>query len=140
MTLPDVNVWVAASWGGHTHHLIAKQWLDQTADTIALCRVTQMALLRLLTNQTVTGRDALTRRQAWDLMDHLMTDPRVRFLPEPEGLVPIWVTFSKRDDHAHGLWTDDYLAAFAQAANAELVTMDGGFRTRYPALRVIFLS
>ena len=32
------------------------------------------------------------------------------------------------------------LAAFTQAAQAELVTMDRGFRTHYPALRVIVLS
>jgi hypothetical protein len=31
------------------------------------------------------------------------------------------------------------LAAFAQAADAELVTLDGGFRTRYPAVRVVDL-
>jgi predicted nucleic acid-binding protein len=64
----------------------------------------------------------------------------VHFLPEPEGLVPLWVTFSKRDDHDHLLWTDDYLAAFAQAADAELVTLDRVFRTRYPAVRVVVLS
>ena len=46
-------------------------------------------------------------------------------MTEPDGLVPIWVAFSKRDDRSHLLWTDDYLAAFAQAANAELVTLDG---------------
>ena len=140
MTLPDVNVWVAANWAQHEHHRIAKRWFDQANDEIAFCRVTQMSLLRLITNPSATDREALSRRQAWDLVEHLMTDPRVRFLSEPEGLVPLWVTFSKRDDHAHGLWTDDYLAAFAQAANVELVTMDGGFRTRYPALRLVHLS
>ena len=41
----------------------------------------------------------------------LMTDPRVSFVREPEGLVPLWVSFSKRDDRDHLLWTDDYLAA-----------------------------
>jgi hypothetical protein len=37
------------------------------------------------------------------------------------------------------LWTDDYLAAFAQAANAGLVALDSVFRTRYPAVRVVDL-
>jgi hypothetical protein len=58
---------------------------------------------------------------------------------EPETLVPLWKALSKRDDHDHLLWTDDYFAAFAQAASAELVTLDGVFRTRYPAVRVIDL-
>lgn len=140
MTLPDVNMWLAANWARHEHHGIAKRWFDKAEDDLAFCRVTQMGLLRLITNPAATGRDALTRRQAWDLVEHLMTDPRVRFLPEPEGLMALWMTFSKRDDHSHMLWTDDYLAAFSQAANAELMTMDRGFRTRYPALRVVALS
>ena len=105
-----------------------------------MCRVIQMALLRQVTNPAVVERDALTRRQAWDLVERLMTDPRVVFLTEPDGLVPIWVTFSKRDDRSHLLWTDDYLAAFAHAANVEFVTFDGGFRTRYPTVRVRCLS
>ena len=113
--------------------------MDQEDDELAFCRVTQMALLRLTTNPTITGRDVLSRRQAWELVEDLTADPRVRFLPEPEALVPVWVALSKRDDHDHLLWTDDYLAAFAQAANAELVTLDGAFRTRYPAVRVVDL-
>jgi predicted nucleic acid-binding protein len=37
------------------------------------------------------------------------------------------------------LWTDDYLAAFAQAIDAELVTLDSVFKTRYPAVHVVDL-
>ncbi len=140
MKLLDVNVWLAATWARHRHHKTAKRWLDDEEDDLALCRVTEMALLRLVTNPAVMDRDALTRRKAWDLVERLMSDPRVGFLTEPDGLVPIWVSFSKRDDRSHLLWTDDYLAAFAHAANAELVTSDGGFRTRYPAVRVRRLS
>jgi predicted nucleic acid-binding protein len=114
--------------------------VDQAEDELAFCRVTQMALLRLVTNRVITGRDVLSRRQAWELVDRLMADARLRFLTEPDGLEPLWVTFSKRDDHDHLLWTADYLAAFAQAAQAELVTLDRVFRTRYPALRVVVLS
>jgi len=140
MKLLDVNVWVAAVWAHHQYHAVAKQWLDQQEDDLGFCRVTQMALLRLVTNPSVIGGRALSRRQAWDLFDRLMTDPRVHFLSEPEGLAPLWVTFSKRDDYDRLLWTDDYLAAFAQAANADLVTFDRAFRSRYPAVRVISLS
>ena len=78
--------------------------------------------------------------EAWGVVDQLMADPRARFLSEPEGLFTLWVTFSKRDDRNHLLWTDDYLAAFAHAAGAELVTFERAFRTRYPAIRVIVLS
>jgi hypothetical protein len=139
MKLLDVNVWLAASWARHRHHEVAKEWLNQQEDELAFCRVTQMALMRLITNPAITGRDALSRRQAWEAVDQLMADSRVRFLSEPETLVPLWKAFSKKDDHNHLLWTDDYLAAFAQAMDAELVTLDGVFRTRYPAVRVISL-
>ena len=50
------------------------------------------------------------------------------------------MAFSKRDDTSHLLWTGDYLAAFAQAASAELVTLDRGLRTRYPSVRVLVLQ
>jgi toxin-antitoxin system PIN domain toxin len=139
MKLLDVNVWLAASWARHRHHEIAKRWLDEQEDDLAFCRVTQMAFLRLVTNPAITGRDALSRRQAWDALDVLLADTRVRFLAEPDTLVPLWKTLSKKDDHDHLLWTDDYLAAFAQAVDAELATLDGVFRARYPAVRVIAL-
>lgn len=139
MKLPDVNVWLAASWARHRHHEMARQWVNQQEDDFAFCRVTHMALLRLMTNPAVTGRDVLSRREAWDAVDHLMTDSRVRFLAEPETLLPLWKAFSKNDDRNHLLWTDDYLAAFAQAIDAELVTLDGAFQTRYAAVRVVNL-
>jgi toxin-antitoxin system PIN domain toxin len=139
MKLLDVNVWLAASWSRHRYHEVAKRWVDQEEDELVFCRVTQMALLRLMTNPAITGRDALSRRAAWDAVDQLMVDSRVRFLPEPETLVPLWKALSKKDDHDHLLWTDDYLAAFAQAIDADLVTLDSVFRVRYPAVRVIDL-
>ena len=70
----------------------------------------------------------------------LQEDPRVRFLQEPRDLAPLWIAFSKRDDHSHKLWTDDYLAAFGQAAHADLVTLDQSMHGRYPSVRVVTLS
>jgi toxin-antitoxin system PIN domain toxin len=139
MKLLDVNVWLAASWARHRHHEVVKRWVNQQDDDLAFCRVTHLALLRLMTNPAVTGSDALSRRDAWDAADQLMTDSRVRFLSEPETLLPLLKAFSKKDDRNHLLWTDDYLAAFAQAIDAELVTLDGVFRRRYTAVRVVDL-
>jgi uncharacterized protein len=138
--LLDINVWLAASWARHVHHAVARDFVDREDDELAFCRVTEMALLRLLTNPAVTGPDVRTRRQAWDIVLALQGDPRVRFLPEPRGLAPLWMAFSKRDDRSHLLWTDDYLAAFAQAANFELVTLDRGLHARYPSVRVVVLT
>lgn len=139
MKLPDVNVWLAAVWVRHEHHDAAKRWLDAEEDDVALVRLTEMALLRLVTNPAVTGPDALTRRAAWEVVENLLADPRIHLVHEPDGLEPLWLAFSKRDDSSHLLWTDDYLAAFAQAAGAEFVTFDRGCGQRYPPVRVLCL-
>jgi toxin-antitoxin system PIN domain toxin len=134
--LLDVNVWLAAVWARHVHHLTARRFVDAAEDELAFCRITEMALLRLVTNPAVTGTDVRTRRQAWDIVLALQADPRVRFLPEPRGLAALWMAFSKRDDRSHLLWTDDYLAAFAQVADLDLITLDRGLHRRYPSVRV----
>ena len=113
--------------------------MDDQRDDLAFCRITQMALLRLMSNAAVMGTDVRTRRQAWDLVHTLQSDPRVTFLAEPQGIELLWIAFSKRDDKSHLLWTDDYLAAFAQVAGAELVTLDGGMGARYPSVQILVL-
>lgn len=137
MKLLDVNVWIAAVWARHVHHRVAKRFVDAEDDELVFCRVTEQAFLRLLTNPAVTGDDVRTRRQAWDLLLALQADPRVRFMNEPHGLAPLWMAFSKKDDGSHLFWTDDYLAAFAQAADLDLVTLDRAFHARYPSVRVV---
>ena len=140
MTIPDVNVWLAASWSRHSGHDAAKKWMESEQGDVAFCRVSQMAFLRLLTNPAVTREDALSRRRAWEVFAALISDPRIRMLAEPQGLEALWVAFSKRDDKSHLLWTDDYIAAFAQASDAELVTFDRALAKRYSSVRVTCLS
>jgi toxin-antitoxin system PIN domain toxin len=135
MKLPDVNVWLAAVWSRHSRHPAAKNWVDAEEGDLAFCRVTQMGLLRLLTNPAVTSNDALSRRGAWEVFEKLLADPRIRLLAEPQGLDPLWTAFSKRDEKSHLLWTDDYLAAFAQAGDIEFVTFDRALQKRYPSVR-----
>jgi|SRR5437660_487156 len=139
MKLVDVNVWLAAAWRNHAQHGAARDWMEAEGDELAFCRITQMALLRLLSNPAITRHDTLTRRQAWDVFDQFMADDRARFVSEPHGLEQIWMAFSKRDDKSHLLWTDDYLAAFAQAADMDLVTFERAFHKRYPSVRVTLL-
>ncbi len=47
---------------------------------------------------------------------------------------------SARDDNRHKLWTNDYLAAFAQASGASLVTLDTRLKDRYPSVQVTQLT
>jgi len=41
-----------------------------------------------------------------------------------------------RDDKSHKLWTDDYLAAFAQVSGATLITLDRTMPARYPSVQI----
>lgn len=134
--LLDVGVWLAAVWAGHVHHPRVAGWFDRQNGDLRLCRVTQMGLLRLLSNSAVMGDDVLTRGDAWQVVDQLRLDDRVRWLGEPTALEQAWRAISARDDNSHKLWTDDYLAAFAQTAGLTLVTLDTGFARRYRSITV----
>ena len=87
--------------------------------------------------QAIKGQyQLLAHRQP---IEKLIADPRIRCIAEPPGMDTLWVAFSKRDDKSHLLWTDDYMAAFAQAANAEFVTFDRAFSKRYGSVRTTCL-
>jgi uncharacterized protein len=51
----------------------------------------------------------------------------------------LWRAISARDDKSHKQWTHDYLAAFAQASDATLITLDRKVPARYPSVRVELL-
>lgn len=136
MNLLDANVWLAGIWDGHADHQKAVHWRSTADGACAMCRVSQMAVLRLLTDAAVTGAAALTRREAWKLVMRQLDDPTVVWLDEPEGLEESWRTLSSRDDKNHKVWTDDYLAAFAQRSGATLVTLDRALAGRYPSVAV----
>ena len=120
-------------------HPVAADWFGIETDDIVLCRVTQMGLLRLLSNPAVMGNDAIDRSQAWRTYDQLWADERVLWADEPAELHAVWRAISARDDQSHKLWTDDYLAAFAQASDATLTTLDRNMPARYPSVQVELL-
>ena len=95
-----------------------------------------MSLLRLLSNPTVMGPDVASRAQAWRMIDQLRADERVLWAEEPPQLEIAWRVISAKDEDSHKLWTDDYLAAFAQTANATLATLDRKLPGRYPSVQV----
>lgn len=136
LTLLDVGVWLAAAWARHVHHKVVAAWFDQQPAGLVFCRVTQMSLLRLLSNPAALSSDVLTRSAAWGVVDRLRTDGRVGWADEPLHLEPVWRALSARDEHSHKLWTDDYLAAFAQAADLRLATLDRRMARRYPSVEV----
>lgn len=138
--LPDANVWLAIAVDGHAHHAAAENWFNaQLEQTCAFCRVTQMALLRHLTNSKIMGENVQSQVEAWRAYDVLLQDFRVVFLSEPAALEPGFRNFSESDSPSHEHWTDAYLAAFAARVPAQLVTFDKGF-SRFAGIDLHLLS
>ena len=126
--LADANVWLAVAFSDHAHHAKAKVWFDAQPDgTCAFCRVTQMALLRHLTNSKIMGRFVQSQQEVWKNYEKLANDPRVAFLIEPAMVDTAFRTFTQATSPSHGVWTDAYLAAFAAGSQAQMVTFDHGF-------------
>jgi toxin-antitoxin system PIN domain toxin len=127
--LVDANVWLALAFSDHVHHRASLLWFEKVAEREALfCRVTQMALLRHLTNQTLMGKFVLNQKEAWKCYDAFCRDDRVAFSSEPPDIEEIWRTLTSSRSQRHRVWTDAYLAAFAICVQLPLSTLDHGFR------------
>jgi hypothetical protein len=128
-SLPDVNILLAVVAEGHTHHRSAREWFGTRADeSVAICRVTQMGLLRLLTNPKVLPSGVCSIQRAWDISNEILADKRVFFESEPLGLETAWAAMMQHPAARSSSWTDAYLAAFAQQHNYEMVTFDRDFQ------------
>ena len=123
--LPDVNVWLALASHRHMHSRICSEWLDSLpSGPVVFCRVSQMGLLRLLTNESVMRSDVLSSKDAWRVYRTILADERISFAPEPFALEAEWKKRTAQDWPTPKVWTDAYLAAFAQAGGMRLVTLD----------------
>jgi toxin-antitoxin system PIN domain toxin len=140
MLLPDVNIWLALAFKSHVHHVAAKNWFDGvSSDGCAFCRLTQQGFLRLATNPKAVNVDAVTMLDAWRMYDEFLGDPRVCLVREPAGLETLWRGFTQRKTFSPKVWNDAFLAAFALAADCEVVTFDKGF-AQYADLKCTILS
>lgn len=126
--LADINVWLALAFGEHPHSKKAWNWLDsQEAGSCLFCRITQQGFLRLATNPKAFSTP-LTHKQAWEAYDQFLSDERIEYIEEPEGIEHHWRAFTHKAKHSPKIWNDAYLAAFAKIANLKLLTFDKGFR------------
>jgi len=142
LKLADSNVLLALALSAHEHHVPVSSWLlQQTTQEVAVCRMTQLALLRLLTTRAVLspfGNPPLTNQQAWELYDGLLADPRMAFVPEPSGLEAYWKNLVRIPSASPKLWMDAYLAAFAITGGHQLVTIDSAF-AQFQGLDLVLL-
>jgi toxin-antitoxin system PIN domain toxin len=128
--LVDANVWLALAVDAHIHHVAALNWFDQQAkESCAFCRLTQLALLRHLTNAKIMGAaNVQTQAEAWRAYEELATDPRVVYLDEPPGLTAVFKSLTQTPQPAQKRWSDAFLAAFAMCLGLEVVSFDADFQ------------
>ncbi len=95
-------------------------------DRLILSRYTQLGLLRLLANPTVMGDQILTLKEAWQVYDRWLADPRVEFYLEPSGADSAFrkMTRSLAAQPASKAIGDCWMLAFAAGIPATLVTFD----------------
>src|SRR5437762_304208 len=130
---PDVNVWLALTYEGHIHHEVARAWLAEVGPDSRLffCRITQLALLRLLTTEAVMGKEeVLSQKKAWRAYDQWIKDRRITLMQEPANLDPPFRRLSRSLQPSPKDWADSYLAAFALSAELTLVTFDRALHRR----------
>lgn len=127
--LVDVNIWLALLAPRHVHHHVAKRWFESLqAEEAGLCRVVQLALIRLLGNHAILGETTLSAGDAWKTISHLLADERVTFVAEPSGIDSLLPELFRYPVPTGKLVVDAYLAAFAIAASRKMVTADRGFQ------------
>lgn len=138
--LVDINVWVALAYEGHVHHERANRWFESSdLEQAFFCRITQIGLLRLLTNRAVMGRDVLTQRQAWRIYDRLIQDERVGFLNELTGVEKQFRELTTGSLASTKQWPDAYLAALARSADMALATFDASLANT-PGVSALYLG
>jgi toxin-antitoxin system PIN domain toxin len=137
---PDVNVWVALTYGGHEHHDVARVWFDalDMDARLCFCRFTQISLLRLLTTPAVMGADeVMTQVEAWAAFDHWKRDDRVLFLEEPPNVEATFRALTRQPHPNAKNWADAYLAAFATVLAMQFVTFDRAFQGKVEPLLIL---
>lgn len=141
VSLMDANVWLALAVDAHFHHAAAKAWFEgQSDESCALCRITQLALLRHLTNSKIMGAgNVQSQQQAWQAYERLAADSRGVYLDEPPALAPVFQELTQSSSPSHKQWTDAFFAAFSQCLNLEMVTFDADFRA-FPNFNVRVLT
>lgn len=140
MFLPDINFWLALAFQSHQHHSVANEWMMSAArQSCFFCRITEMGFLRLATNPKVLPNDVLTMSEAWQVYDKMISDERVVYVEEPANIEADWRSLTETNTFSSKVWTDAYLAAFAQTVDFKVISFDKGF-ARYPKLKSTILS
>ena len=138
--LADVSVWVALTYDRHVDHALVRRWFEASADDrLYFCRISQLGLLRLLTNSALMGGDVQSQQHAWRAYDRTRSHPRVGFQAEPEGFEKQFRELTQSPHPRTKHWSDAYLAALALTSDLRVVTLDKAF-PRMSGLDVLCLT
>lgn len=122
--LLDVNLFLAIVWPAHEHHKAAHAWLRARGRRArwASCPVTQLGLVRLLSNPALSP-DALEPADAVALLVRNLAHPLHEFWPDRLPVAAALRGFERRLT-GHQQFTDAYLVALAAVRNGRLATFD----------------
>jgi toxin-antitoxin system PIN domain toxin len=129
--LLDVSVLIALSWPNHDEHRSAQAWFRKNGtDGWATCPFTQAAFVRILMNQAFS-REALSLKEATELLDIAMRHAAHEFWPADISLAQAIAPFRSRM-HGHRQITDAYLLGLALHRKAKLATFDRALSSLLP--------
>jgi uncharacterized protein len=136
---PDLNVWIALTYTKHTHYDCAHEWFISLPQDSRLyfCRFTQIGFLRLITTSAVMADDVLDQASAWRVYDEWLQDGGTSYIEEPSSIERAFRALTQSKHSSPKNWADSYLAAFATAAELDLVTFDSGFHERMSNLIIL---
>ncbi len=131
LSFPDVNVWLAALLPEHIHHMTANSWWKSDEfEAICFTRITQISVLRLLTNSTVMNGKPLTMKAAWKTYDGLFDDDRVSYMPEGPDVDRLFRHYASDDVSSPKAWADSWLLAMAESHDGIIITLDTRLASR----------
>lgn len=125
--LVDVNVLLALLWPRHESHAAAHDWFAKSGYRAwATNPLTQLSVLRLLTNPTVT-RGAVSAASALEVLREATSHTGHQFWSLNRGL-PASLKRIAGQVRGYRQWADALLLWHATARNGVLVTFDSGVK------------
>ena len=125
-----MNVLLALAAHEHVHSAIARRWWNSHEGGIALCRISQLGLLRLLTTAAVMGDKPLSLDRSWQIYDGLLAGDRVVFVYERPEIDAVFRARAAGDAASPKLWADAWMLSMAHTAGGVLVTFDKALSLR----------
>lgn len=121
--LLDTNVLIALLWPSHADHELAAKWFGRHRSRgWATCPLTEAGFVRIVSNPAFS-RDAVSPREASDLLAANAAAPDHVFWPDSQPFAAV-TEFTGQRLVGHQQVTDAYLLGLALKQGGVLVTLD----------------